>query len=136
MKRIVLCVIFLLTSSCACADVEEFRYFSLNVPDGWTANESGDVVSVNADDKSGSLTITSGNPHGESIQSLAQKFSREMKGTEPVSDDEGDYSFEFNNGISHATITGDEDFYMLIVASGLVSNAETLAEILSSLEIR
>ena len=136
MRRITLCVIFLLISSCAFADVEEFRYFSLNVPEGWTANESGHVVSVTADDKSGSLVITSGNPNGETITNLALKFSREMKGTEPLSDDEGGYSFEFNNGISQAVIAGDEDFYMLIIGTGFVNNAEALGEILDSLEMK
>ena len=136
MRRITLCVIFLLISSCSFADVEEFRYFSLNVPEGWSANESGDVVSVTADDKSGSLVITSGNPNGETITNLALKFSREMKGTEPLSDDEGGYSFEFNNGISQAVIAGDEDFYMLIIGTGFVNNAEALGEILDSLEMK
>ena len=135
-RRVIVCVIFLLTAECACADVEDFRYFSLNVPDGWTANESGDVVNVKADDKSGSLMITAGNPNGESVRNLAVRFSREMRGTEPVSDDEGDYTFELNNGISQAMITGDEDFYMLIIASGFVRNAETLGEILDSLEMK
>lgn len=135
-KRALLCIIFLMIGSCSYADVEEFRYFSLNVPDGWTANESGDVVNVTADDKSGSLMITAGNPNGESVKNLAVRFSREMRGTEPVSDDEGDYTFELNNGISQAMITGDEDFYMLIIASGFVRNAETLGEILNSLEMK
>ena len=136
MKRAFLCVILLLIGSCSYADVEEFRYFSLNIPEGWTANESGDVVNVTADDKSGSLMITAGNPNGESVRNLAVRFSREMRGTEPVSDDEGDYTFELNNGISQAMITGDEDFYMLIIASGFVRNAETLGEILDSLEMK
>ena len=136
MKRFALCVILVMISANAYADIEEFRYFSLNVPDGWTAEESGDVVSVTADDKSGSLTITAGNPNGESVSALAVKFSREMNGSVPVSDDEGNYSFELNNGISQAIIAGDEDFYMMIIASGFVSNAETLGEILDSLEMR
>ncbi len=136
MRRAAVCVIFLLTAASASADIEEFRYFSLDVPEGWSAKESGDVVSVTADDRSGSLIITSGNPGGESITELALKLSREMRGTEPVSDDEGDYTFEYNNGVSHVTVTGDEDFYMVITASGFVSNAETLAEILDSLEMK
>ena len=136
MKRVMLCIIFVLTAVRAYADIEEFRYFSLNIPEGWSAVESGDVVSVTADDRTGSLTITSGNPEGVSIGMLASKFSLEMKGTDPVSDDEGNYSFELNNGISQAIVAGDEDFYMMIVASGFVSNAETLGEILASLEMK
>ena len=136
MKRVMLSIIFVLTAVRAYADIEEFRYFSLNIPEGWSAVESGDVVSVTADDRTGSLTITSGNPGGVSIGMLASKFSLEMKGTDPVSDDEGNYSFELNNGISQAIVAGDEDFYMMIVASGFVSNAETLGEILASLEMK
>ena len=136
MKRFILCVILLMISSAAYADVEEFRYFSLNVPENWTATESGDVVSVSANDKTGSLTITSGKPDGESMSAIALRFSRELNGTEPESDDEGNYTFEFNNGVSQAMIIGDEDFYMLIIATGFVSNAETLGEILESLEIK
>ncbi|MBQ4431793.1 MAG: hypothetical protein II877_09835 [Synergistaceae bacterium] len=136
MKRIMVCVILLLTAASSYADIEEFRYFSLNIPDGWTANESGDVVSVNADDRSGSLTITVGDPKGESIGGLAVKFSRELNGTSPVSDDEDGWSFECNNGISQAVIAGDEDFYMMIISTGFMNNAETLGEILSSLEMK
>ena len=136
MRRLILCLILLTISSIAYADVEEFRYFSLNVPENWTATESGDVVSVSANDKTGSLTITSGKPDGESMSAVALRFSRELNGTEPESDDEGNYTFEFNNGVSQAMIIGDEDFYMLIIATGFVSNAETLGEILESLEIK
>lgn len=123
-------------SGTASAEIEEFKYFSLNVPEGWTAVESGDFVSVNADDKSGSLSITSGNPRGSSIAELAQSFSHEMNGTKPVSDDEGNYTFELNNGISQAVIIGDEDFYMFIVGTGFVSNGDVLGEILESLEMK
>ncbi|MBQ7193482.1 MAG: hypothetical protein IJR98_03830 [Synergistaceae bacterium] len=136
MKRLILCVILLMISSVAYADVEEFRYFSLNVPENWTAKESGDVVSVSANNKTGSLTITSGKPDGESMSAIALRFSRELNGTEPESDGEGNYNFEFNNGVGQAMIIGDEDFYMFIIATGFVSNAETLGEILESLEMK
>ena len=136
MRKIIFCVVLLALSECAFADIEEFRNFSLNVPEGWTAEESGDVVSVTADDKTGGITIVSGSPEGASTAELAVKFSRSFNGTEPVSDDEDSYSFEFNNGVSQAMIIGDEDFYMLIIATGFVSNAETLGEILESLEIK
>ena len=141
MRRLTLCIMIIMIlmfmiSGKAFADIEDFKYFSLDVPEGWTADESGDVVSVIADDRSGSLSITAGNPKGISIAGLAFSFSHELNGTDPVSDDEGNYTFGFNNGISHAMITGDDDFYMLIVATGFISNAETLGEILNSLEMK
>ena len=136
MRRIIIAVMAVMWAGCACADIVEFRHFSLNVPDGWSASEAGNVVMVIADDMTGSLTIRVGNPAGESVEALAVKFSNEMNGTDPVSDDEGGWSFEFNNGISQATIAGDEDFYMLIIGTGFVNNAETLGEILDSLEMK
>ena len=136
MKRLILCVILLTISACAFADVEEFRYFSLDVPQGWRAEEDGSVVTVTANDNTGSLSITMGNPESRDIGELAVAFSSELNGTMPEKDSEGNYSFEFNNGISQATITGDEDFFMLIIGNGFVSNAETLGRILESLEMK
>ena len=136
MKRLILCVMMVAVAGIACADIEEFRHFSLDVPMGWTAVEDGAVVTVTADDKSGSLSITTGNPEGRDIGELAASFSNELNGTPPVSDDEGNYSFEFNNGVSQATITGDADFFMLIIGTGLVNNADTLGRILDSLEMK
>ena len=66
MRRLTVCIMIMMfmISGKAFADIEDFKYFSLDVPEGWTADESGDVVSVIADDKSGSLSITAGNPKG------------------------------------------------------------------------
>ena len=137
MRRVTACVMMLmLWSSWAFADIQEFRYFSLDVPEGWTAEESDSVVTVYANDKTGSLVITTGEPGGASLEEIAGAFCDELGGGVPVSDDEGNYTFEFNNGISQAMVTGDEEFYMLIVGTGFVSNAETLGEILASLEMK
>ena len=136
MRKIIFCVLLLTVSECAFADIEEFRNFSLNVPEGWTAEESGDVVSVTADDKTGGITIVSGSPEGASTAELAVKFSRSFNGTKPVSDDEDSYSFEFNNGVIQAVVTSDEDFYIMIIGTGVVNNAETLGEIIDSLEMK
>ena len=135
MKRIALCLV-LLWSACAWGDVMEFRHFSLDVPEGWTASEEGAVVSVVAGDKSASLTITTDSPNGSTIGELAAKFSLELGGTAPERDEDGNYTFEFHGGNSQAMIMGDEDFYMLIIASGMGINSDVLIEILSSLEMK
>ena len=136
MRRLILCLMVLMIPAFAWADIEEFRYFSLDVPYGWTAEEEGAVVTVTANDNTGSLSITMGNPESRDIGELAKSFSAELNGTPPEKDDEGNYSFEFNNGVSQATITGDEDFFMLIIGTGFVNNAETLGRILDSLEMK
>ena len=136
MKKVLACVMLLVLAGSAWADVEEFRYFSLDVPDGWTATEEGAAVTVMKDDKSGSLSITADDPQGQTIAELAAKFSAELKGTEPEHDDEGSYTFSFNNGISQAAIDGTEDLYLLIIGTGIEQNGEVISEILDSLEMK
>ena len=136
MRRIIIFMAMMLISSCAYADIHEFRHFSLDVPEGWSSEESGPVVTVKADDDSGSLIIMSGVPEGKSIGDIAANFALEFNGTMPEKDDEGNYTFEFNNGMSQAIVTGDEEFYMIIVGNGIENNGEVLGAILNSLEMK
>ena len=123
-------------SSLAWADIEEFRYFSLDVPEGWTAKEDGTVVSVTDETGVSSLTITADNPGGKSIQELAKNFAHELNGTDPEMEEDGAYVFEFDDGESQGVIDGDEDLYLMIVGRGIDQNGEIMAEILSSLEMK
>ncbi|MBQ7221092.1 MAG: hypothetical protein IJS28_08940 [Synergistaceae bacterium] len=137
MKQFVFLVMMVLCmSSFACAEVMEFRYFSLDVPEGWSVNEDGNVITVTAADKSGSLSITADNPGGKTIAELAEEYSRRLNGTAPEEDEEGGYTFEFNNGVSQAAIDGDEDLYLLIIGTGIERNGDVLSEILESLEMK
>ncbi len=136
MRHIIIFMAMLLISSCAYANVQEFRYFSLDVPDGWTAKEEGKIVTVKADDDSGSLVIMSGDPEGQSIGDMATVFALEFNGTIPMKDDDGNYTFEFNNGRSQAIVTGDKEFYMVIVGNGIDNNDDVLEAILESLEMK
>ena len=135
MKRLALLMLLVFASS-ACAEVMEFRYFSLDVPEGWNVIEDGAEITVTASDKSGSLSIVADNPDGKTIAELAEMYSRELKGTAPESDGDGAYMFEFNNGVSQAVIDGDEDVYLLIIGTGIDRNEEVLEEILASLELK
>ena len=136
MRRVFLCVILVMISAYAYADVQEFRYFSVDVPEGWTAEEKENVITIIANDKSASLTIIAGDPGGNSIAELALLSSKELGGTNPTSDDEGKYSFEFSGGKGQATIAGDEEFYILMIGTGFEENGETLSGILDSLEMK
>lgn len=135
MRRIII-IAMLLISSCAYADIHEFKYFSLDVPEGWTAHEEGAVVRVKADDDSGSLVIMTDIPGGKSLADIAANFSLEFGGSIPEKDDEGNYTFEFNNGRSQAIVSGGEEFYMVIVGNGIENNGEVLGAILDSLEMK
>lgn len=139
MKRLALLIILLIVmifASCAYAELQEFKYFSLDVPEGWNVIEEGAVITVTTSDKSGSLSITTDDPQGKTIEELAQIFAYELSGTPPEKEEEGAYTFEFNNGISHAVIDGDEELYMLIIGTGIEHNGEEIEEILSSLEMK
>ena len=136
MRRVMLLALLLGVSSCAYAEMIETKYFSLDVPEGWTVSEEGNVITVTAGDKSGSLSITADNPNGKTIAQLAEEYSARLKGSEPEQDEDGGYTFEFNNGVSQAVIDGDEDLYVLIIGTGIERNGEVLAEILESLEMK
>ena len=139
MKGFAVFAVMLLLTTGAYADIQEFRYFSLDVPEEWSVSEEGATVTVTAPDKSASLSITADDPHGKTIAQLAENYSRELNGTAPVKDEEdegGSYSFEFNNGVSYAVIDGDEEIYLLIIGTGVERNADILGEILESLEMK
>ena len=132
-RAVFLALIFFAT--CAYADLQDFENFSLDVPDGWTAVENGAVVSVSEEEGTASLTITTDRPGDMSIEELAEAFSRSWGGTIPEKDSDDNYSFSFDDGRSQAVITGDEDFYMLIVGTD-IDDAGQVGEILDSLEMK
>ena len=134
MKRLIL-FLLLLSASCSYAEIMEFENFSLDIPEGWTATENKFSVRVDSADGSASLLISTGNPDGKSIGDMAVSFALELGGTMPEKDEDGGYSFEFNNGRSQAAISGGDNFYMLIIGTGAAEN-ETLGEILDSLELK
>ena len=138
MRRLAALMMVLAFAGTACAEIQEFRYFSLDVPEEWSVNEDGTEVVITAPDKSASLSITVDDPHGKTIAGLAEEFSRELKGTPPEKDEEDgeSYSFTFNNGVSYAVIDGDEEMYLLIIGTGVEHNADILGKILESLEMK
>ncbi|MBQ7216152.1 MAG: hypothetical protein IJS39_09245 [Synergistaceae bacterium] len=137
-KVLAVFAVILLLEAGAFAEIQEFRYFSLDVPEEWSVSEEGAAVTVTAPDKSASLSITADDPKGKTIAELAEEYSRQLNGTAPEKDgDDGEsYSFEFNNGVSQAVIAGDEEMYLLIIGTGVERNADILGEILESLEMK
>ena len=135
MKRLALLIVLVLAGA-AFGDIREFRYYYIDVPEGWSVSEEGAVVTFSAPDKSCSLAVTADDPRGKSIEELARSFALELNGSVPEKDDDGVYTFEFNNGVSQAVIDGDEELYLLIIGTGIEHNAEVLGQILESLEMK
>ena len=134
-------------SSCALADIHEFKYFSLNIPDGWEASEKilengTSIIAVVPEDGNntpGALAMTSGNPGGLTIKEIAEKYANDLDGTKPETDGEGNYFFAFNDGNSHAMIIGiigDENFYIFTAVSAINESNDILLDILNSLELK
>ncbi|MBQ7593432.1 MAG: hypothetical protein IJU48_03640 [Synergistaceae bacterium] len=135
-RVIFFCIIFLALASSSFAEIQEFKYFSVDVPEYWTAQEKDNEVRITANDKTGELVIIASEPEEKTIAEIASEFSAKFGSSELVSDDEGTFTFEFSDGEGQATITGDENFYMVIMASGFEKNGDTLGEILNSLEMK
>ena len=138
MRKIVvmMCVMLLYLAGAAYADIQEFRYFSLDVPEGWSVKEDGAVVTVTEDVDGGSLKIPADDPKGKTRGDLAVKYSQDLQGSEPEQDEDGSYLFEFDDGESQAVIDGTDDLYLLIIGTGLEQSGEVMAEILASLEMK
>ena len=133
-----LCVCMLFIASCAYSEIMEFENFYVDVPEDWSVNENKNEnsIEITADNKTGSLSIISGSTNGKSISQIANEYSQKMYGTQPEFDNDERYTFNFNNGISQAVITGDEDFYMLVIGTGIEANSEIMQGILESLEMK
>ena len=147
MKRFIICALIIaFMSSSACAEICEFKYFSLNIPEGWSASEKilengASMVAVLPDDDNipGAIAITSGSPGDLTIKEIAENYSKNFNGTKPESGDDGIYIFEFNNGKSFAMIDGNENFYMFTAITATDEASESnkiLLEILDSMELK
>ena len=141
MKRVIIFFALMLVSVSAWAEIHEFKYFYIDIPEGWSVKEDGVTINIKADDKSGSLMLRADNLNGESLDKLAAKFANELGAGIVDVDSDDDYIFEFQDVEKQAILTGgdDEDFYMLIAYSGLEGTEESsdvLLKILDSLEMK
>ena len=143
MKRVIIFFALILVSSCSWAEIHEFKYFYIDIPEGWNVKEDGSTVNIFADDNSGSLMLRADALNGESLDKLAANFANELGANIVKVDSDDDYIFEFNDDMKQAVLTGgeSEDFYMLIAASGLdktgqIESDDVLLNILDSLEMK
>lgn len=143
MKHVIIFFALILMSSCSWAEIHEFKYFYIDIPEGWNVKEDGSTVNIFADDNSGSLMLRADSLNGESLDKLAANFANELGASIMKIDSDDDYTFEFDDEKRYAILAGDasEDFYMLIAASGLdktgqIESDDVLLNILDSLEMK
>lgn len=140
MKRILaLVAVLVFVATAAFGAVQDFSKFSLDVPAGWSASEQDDTVTLIADDKTASMTISVASTEGNSLEAVANGLSETLKGTKPEVDADGDYSFTFDNGngvTSHALITGADGMFCAFVMTGIENKASDIQAILGSLKVK
>lgn len=107
-------------SVAAFAEVKDFKDFTVDVPDDWTAAQDGTTVAVTANDKSAAISITVDTTDGASMKDLAAAFVEKLKGS-GLEEEDGVYTFTFTNenGVdSKAILNGEEGKFCLIVITG------------------
>ena len=117
--------------------VQKFDKFSVDVPEGWTANQDGPTVLLIKMDNTASMSITVADTEGMNRKALAEAFVKELNGKNLERDSDGDYSFEMvnENGVtSHCLLTGDDEEYCLFVMTGIENARDDMSAILGSVK--
>ena len=120
----------LVFSAAAFAAVQDFKDFTVDVPDDWTATQNGTTVGIVANDKSAAVSITVDKREGMEAKDLAAAFAQKLKGSEPVLEDDV-YTFTFKNdsGVeSKAILNTEDDKYLMLVITGQNPKLEALID--------
>lgn len=113
-----------------CAARTEFRGFSVEVPEGWTAKEEGSTVTISAGDGSAAVTVTLDTTGGGSLEETAKAFSRELGGSEPQME-AGVYRFTFKTpkgADSVMLISGEGKNFTAVGITGNHPEAEKIVD--------
>ena len=140
MKRFALAALVVaLTAVCAFGAVQDFGKFTLDIPAGWTATQDGSTVGIVKDDNTASMSITIDSTEGAALKDIAEELSKELSGTKPEADSDGNYSFDFmnqNDVNSHCIITAEEGEYALLVLTGSENAPDDMTAILGSFKMK
>ena len=120
----------LVFSAAAFAAVQDFKDFTVDVPDDWTATQNGTTVGIVANDNSAAVSVTVDKRDGMEAKDLAAAFAEKLKGSEPVLEDDV-YHFDFKNeaGVeSRAILNTEGDKYLLLVITGQNPKLEALID--------
>ena len=138
MKRIcALLFVLAIAAGTASAEVKQFSKLSINIAEGWSAEEIAGTVAAIKDDKTASLTI-SVEPFedGHNLTEMAQIYSQSFKGTAPKPEPNGSYTFTFNNGNSQAVITSRVTSYVLVTLTGLMNAPADFNDMIKSMTFK
>jgi len=123
-NKLLAVLIFLLfaISICVIGDAAqmEFREFTVEVPEGWAAQQKGSTVVISANDNSAAITVTLDSSGGMSLEETAKAFAKELNGSN-LRLEADVYRFNFKNerGVdSIMLISGEGNKYTAVSITG------------------
>ena len=113
MKRFVLAVIIAaLTASCAFGAVKDFGKFTLDIPEGWTAELADDTeegyytVNIEKSGKTSSMSFTYAPTNEYSLEDLLEDWTNmEVNASKPERTSDGYYTYTYKNDDGKKTVS-------------------------------
>ena len=138
---LLVCVISLGFSALCRAEVRDFEFFSIDVPKNWTAEQQGaSLVTIKSTKTKSSISLALSSKGEASIEEIAKKLYEQLKGYELEKDEDGDFSFYYEDtaGLDNFIYIVDlEDQYIL--ASSYAENEkddDIMAKMLASIKYK
>ena len=116
------------------AGVQDFGKFTIDVPEGWTAEQDGETVGIVKNDNSAAMSISVDSLDGASLKECADEFVKALNGKNLQLAD-GTYTFDFTNAngvLSKAVLSGDDKNYALFVITGAENAPDEISKMLDS----
>ena len=115
-KVFVSLVIFLVMAS------ESLAGFKVTLPSSWIRQDSGSTMVIKSLNTNASVTASINSTEGSDFTDIVERLYIRMGGTDLEEDEDGDYTFNFEDGSGTAgfvMVTSSEDYYFVISVSGL-----------------
>jgi V8-like Glu-specific endopeptidase len=118
--------------------VRDVGRFTVKVPVEWSVlDEEDDMILLGSDDEAAAVGILVASNDGMSIRAVARAYAEEFGGSKPVGDDDGVYTFSFeDDDVETVVFVGEgneDDTHVMIFISG-DGSASGVEEILDSVE--
>lgn len=136
-------VLAVLLSSAAFAEVQVFKNFTLDIPEGWTAelfDEDGEpgiyTVNIEKNDKSSIMSFTYGKTDSNALEDLVTDWANmEGNSSKPERTNDGYYMYTFKNGEGKKTtvyVRSEADGKMYVAADMTGPDMQTMTAIRDS----
>ena len=137
-------ILAVVISSAAFAGVQDFGKFTVDVVQGWTAENQDGTAIITKNDSSAQLTIAIADAGGSTKAQLAEAFVSEFKKsgtytkiTSPAADKDGDYSWDMTTTAgaeSHAMLTVEGKDFVLLVMTNVQNAPDDFTKMLGSIK--